>query len=183
METEIFLLDNYLFSSAAEFELAQKEKQKVQYLEEHTDYRSLDSVVLLYKKLIDQTVFQTPVGYDYLNKLHYYLVSKGISSETLPGIPVYSMRLSRNVKDSGKGSKLVQRQMASKTKWLRISVVINIVLAILVATMFVITLKSDNPNIINYEKALINKYSAWEQEISDREAAVREKEYELNLEE
>ena len=45
--------------------------------------------------------------------------------------------------------------------------------------MFVITIKSDNPNILNYETALQNRYSAWEQELNDREKAIKEKELEL----
>lgn len=47
--------------------------------------------------------------------------------------------------------------------------------------MFMITLKSDNPNILNYEKNLVNRYAAWEQELREREQVVREKERELNI--
>ena len=40
--------------------------------------------------------------------------------------------------------------------------------------MFIITGTSKNPTIINYETELINRYSAWEQELTEREAAIRE---------
>ena len=33
--------------------------------------------------------------------------------------------------------------------------------------MFAIALTSDEPNILNYERALVNKYSAWEQELTE----------------
>ena len=36
-----------------------------------------------------------------------------------------------------------------------------IVLVAAVIAMFVITLKADQPNIINYETNLLNKYSYW----------------------
>ena len=47
--------------------------------------------------------------------------------------------------------------------------------------MFVITLTGNNPTILNYEQKLQNKYAGWEQELTERENAVREKERELSL--
>ena len=48
--------------------------------------------------------------------------------------------------------------------------------------MFVITMKSDNPNILNYKKQILNEYASWEQELTERENRVREKEQELSME-
>ena len=42
-----------------------------------------------------------------------------------------------------------------------------------------ITINGSNPNIINYERVLQNKYSQWEQELIQRESVIREKEREL----
>lgn len=50
---------------------------------------------------------------------------------------------------------------------------------ILVIVMFVISTTSSNPNILNYERAIQNRYVEWEQQLSDREQVVREKEKEL----
>lgn len=36
-------------------------------------------------------------------------------------------------------------------------------------------------NILNYENAILNKYAAWEQELTAREQAVREKEQESGI--
>jgi hypothetical protein len=47
--------------------------------------------------------------------------------------------------------------------------------------MFYITLKSDNPNILNYENSLVNKYAAWEQELKEREQDIRAREIELDV--
>lgn len=44
-----------------------------------------------------------------------------------------------------------------------------IVFLIAIACMFYITSTSGNINIINYENEIIDKYSGWEQELSDRE--------------
>lgn len=45
--------------------------------------------------------------------------------------------------------------------------------------MFAIASGSDNPNIINYRNAIVNEYASWEQELTEREKAVRRKEAEL----
>jgi flagellar capping protein FliD len=44
-------------------------------------------------------------------------------------------------------------------------------------------MKGSTPNILNYEKALQNRYAEWNQELSDREEAIREKEKELLINE
>ena len=62
------------------------------------------------------------------------------------------------------------------------SVLLNVLLVLAIAAMFMITLRSDNPNVLNYERALTDKYASWEQELTERERAVREKELELQME-
>lgn len=63
-----------------------------------------------------------------------------------------------------------------------LSVIMNIVMLVAIIAMFVITLNSDQPNILNYERNLQNKYASWEQELTRREQTVREKERELHIE-
>ena len=52
---------------------------------------------------------------------------------------------------------------------------------ILVVLLFVITLTGENANIINYRNAIVNEYSDWEDELTQREQIVREKERELGI--
>ena len=71
-----------------------------------------------------------------------------------------------------------------KKEWtkLTVSVFFNVFLALLVAGMFFVAMTGNNPNILNYQNAVLNKYAAWEQELTEREQAVREKEQELGIE-
>ena len=62
------------------------------------------------------------------------------------------------------------------------SIILNIVLLILVGVMFYITITAETDNIINYRKNITNRYAGWEQELSDREKAVREAEKRLGIE-
>ena len=61
----------------------------------------------------------------------------------------------------------------------KMSLLVNLVLACVIAIMFWIMLKADTPNMINYENAITNRYASWEQELTERENAVREKEAQL----
>ena len=50
------------------------------------------------------------------------------------------------------------------------------ILAVSVIGMFIVASTSDSSTIINYENKLIDKYAAWEQELDEREAALKERE-------
>ncbi len=71
------------------------------------------------------------------------------------------------------------QEMGAKKAQLTVSVILNILLVLAMAAMFVISLNSDYPNIINYKRAVTDQYATWEQELTERESAIREKEREL----
>ena len=48
--------------------------------------------------------------------------------------------------------------------------------------MFFIALFAKNPNMINYKTAILNEYSEWAEELTQREKVIREKEAELGIE-
>ena len=49
-------------------------------------------------------------------------------------------------------------------------------LAVMVLSMFVIAAVNPNVGYINTEKKILNKYSAWEEDLKQREQAIKEKE-------
>ena len=61
-------------------------------------------------------------------------------------------------------------------------VILNIFLIIIVIAMFFIASTSESDNIINYKRNITNRYSAWDQELTEREKEVRKKEKELGIE-
>jgi len=46
--------------------------------------------------------------------------------------------------------------------------------------MFAVAYTSEHPNILNYERVIVDKYASWEQDLTEREDAIREKELQLN---
>ena len=54
-------------------------------------------------------------------------------------------------------------------------------MAAMIIVMYIIVIKSDTPNMINYENAITNKYASWEQDLTERESKIRQKEAELGI--
>lgn len=181
-ENQNLTVEGYIFRTTEDAKLAKLEAQKIAYIEQRINYNRADSVLAVYKKAVEECAFQTPVGIRYLEKLHDFLENSTVITEEIPPIPLQSY-FSRTVRENTNPARHrispIKKKDKLKNKY-RISVMFNIALVLMVAAMFAIALNAKAPNILNYEKALINKYSAWEQELNTREARIREKEQELN---
>ena len=57
------------------------------------------------------------------------------------------------------------------------------ILLVAVIAMFVITMTSSNPTILDYETKLLNKYARWEDELTQREAEVKRREADVEYRE
>ena len=102
-------------------------------------------------------------------------------TEEIPPIPLqsyFSRTVRENANPARKRVNPAKKKDTLKNKY-RVSVMLNIMLIIMVGVMFVIAFNAKNPNILNYESALINKYSEWEQDLNEREQLLREKEKEI----
>lgn len=173
----------YRFYTEKDAQLAATELKKIDYLEERIDYSKPDSILMVYEKSIHERIFRTPVGFQYLKGLRDYLLDQpGIEPARVPAIPLYST-FSGEVREKGNPARnrIKDQEGKSKDSGFKISVILNVLLVLAVIAMFTITLRSDNPNVLNYERALTNRYAQWEQELTERENAVREKERELKI--
>ncbi len=177
--------EGFLFLNGEDAALADKERKQVEYLEKHLDYKNGEQVLGVYRKLIEERTFKTPVGMLYLKKMQNALAEKAyIAKERIPAIPVdepcdRSAKAPRERLQSVRvADKKRKEQQATNHK---ISVILNFVLAAVILAMFWMTMQSETPNMLNYRTALENKYAAWEQELTEREQAVREKELELKI--
>lgn len=174
--------EGYLFLNEEDAELARAERRNIEYLEKHMNYNSPDTVLRVYKKALVERVFKTPVGFEYLKRMQLYLKKCGtIDEEDIPPIVLQNGFQPRMRRSYAPARQRVKSADEKKAQWPVTSVIFNIVLVIAVVAMFAITMKSDNPNILNYENALVNKYASWEQDLTEREREVRAKEAELNI--
>lgn len=177
-------VNGYQFAGEDDAELARQEEKKIAYLEQHMDYNQPNAVLKIYCKAVEERIFKTPIGFDYLRRVQDFLLScQGITPDMVPPIKLYVNFKPRLRESSNPARNRVKPpKQKAKVSPMFVSVMLNFALVILVCCMFLIAVNSDNPNILNYENALNNKYASWEQELSDREKVIREKERELKIE-
>lgn len=168
------IVAGYSFSSLEEANVARMELNKIEKLNEKMENSDISLLYKVYVKSIEKNTFRTPVGLEYLSKIKDALDADG-SFETVP-IPVNSASFSRNAEEKRDELTMLKKDNEKHKKMFAWSLFINVVLFIMILVMFYITTTSKSPNVINYENALVDKYSAWEQELSEREAVIKEKE-------
>lgn len=177
-ENKSLTVGGYHFKTKEDAALAKLEQQKIDYIEKRLNYDRPESVLAVYEKAIENQTFQTPVGIKYLEKLHQYLEENESIETSIQAIPL-TTNFSRKVREQAAPArnriKPEKKRDKLKERY-KISLCINIILLVMVAAMFYITLHSDSPNILNYEKVITNKYASWEQELSEREKRIRERE-------
>lgn len=173
MQREGYEAEGFLFMTKTEAEAATKERKQIEYIESKLDYTNPEKVKNVYEKAATDKLFKTPVGMLYMKHLQKFLKGK-YPAEEIGAVPVTSNRYLRPSQTTEEGK-------ATRKKSLTLSYFLNVVLAIAVLFMFYVALSSDKPNILNYERALQNKYASWEQELTQREQVVREKELELKI--
>lgn len=168
-----YIVNGFVFHKTELAEKARREVEGIKFVKSKTDMENPGMVLRVYNRLVEQRMFETPVGIGYMRELQDYLLAvPAIPREEVLPIPV---------------EEIIQADFASAGKknrgvGLAASVVVNVILAVAMAVMVVLSLSSNLPTVINYENQLLDKYSGWEQELSEREKAVKIRERELGLE-
>ncbi|MFT3985691.1 MAG: hypothetical protein QM697_17460 [Lachnospiraceae bacterium] len=174
-------IDGYYFYNEEDAAIANEEMQKIQYISEKIKEEDPKEILAVYDKMIQNHMFVTPVGYEYLHKLQELLFkSPEIEDERIADIPIRlsiaaAIRQQEAAKERPDDVAVKKKKKNYKQEY-KASLVVNAVLAIVIAAMFAVALKSDHPNILNYRSALLNEYADWEQNLTEREAKLREKE-------
>lgn len=175
-------VSGFVFGTMEDADVAREEIRKIAYIQKRMDYSNTESILALYKKMIDERMFCTPIGLEYLKKMQDLLKRRGVTEDKIVAIPLYVTFSQKFRKNTNPAKQRVWlRQYREERSMLRKSILFNICLTILVFAFFLITLQSDNPNILNYEKNLIDKYAAWEQDLTERENNVKDAERKLNI--
>lgn len=185
-EKNTLSVGGYLFYTERDAQVAWEEERKIEYLEAHIDYSSPESIRYVYEHTIQERLFKTPVGLRYLQKLRDFLLAQpGTDPESIMDIPLYIV-FDRELREHGNPAR--ERVTPSKKKdrdkektRFTLSVVLNVLLVGAIIAMFFISYVSEQPNIINYERALTSRYASWEQDLTEREQVIREKERELKI--
>ncbi len=182
------IIDGYVFVDRENGSIAKEEVQRINYISSKINEDNPEAVLSVYNKMIDSNTFLTPIGLEYLRRLQDYLYKRhDIDDSKIKDIPVMVSYVDihnqlNNKKDIERDERL-SRKKKVKTfrKEYRNSLFLNLIMALMIIVMYLIVIKSDTPNMINYENAITNKYASWEQELTERESKIREKENELDI--
>lgn len=180
-ETNNIIVKGFAFENEAEGKQARKEAAGAKYIAEKVDMDSPERVLQVYNKMIQEQLFETVVGFSYMKELQEYLRTiPFIDKEAIRPIPVRHPTLEASIlgdEDTGKrGAEESGVRHADYMVRYKIMRMLCIVLAICVAAMFAITATTNSPTILNYERQIVDRYEAWEQELTEREAALMEAE-------
>ncbi|MBE5912537.1 MAG: hypothetical protein E7274_00560 [Pseudobutyrivibrio ruminis] len=195
-------IGGYIFDDENKAKKAAKELKAVEYILGQIKDSDENAVLTVYKKLLNQRMFSTEIGMSFLAQLRQNLLdSEVFTPEDIP--PVYSLeeppkdvtpeektedtnsfsdeKVSKAKKE--KADKKVVAKVTNDSSEIKRLKAINKVLLIFcialllcVLGMFYVSTTINSPTILDYEEKLIDKYSSWEQDLTEREEAIREKE-------
>ena len=180
MDKEALIVEGFVFPSYKEAQIAQKEQVNIEAIRQRISGMDGKTQYELYCKLMERDMFKTMVGYSFLYEIRHGLIETyGYSEQELPNIQLPKRMEYDKVAqlNQGKLETKVQQLMVIKT---RMTITI-VALLFVVVGMFIIAAVNPNVGYVNTENKILNKYSAWQEDLEQREAAVREKEEQLNI--
>ena len=164
--------------------MAKQELDKILKLKERYNIKNAATKLEFYNKLIDEKVFKTPVGMEYLRGIQKELYeNKEIDNAEIRSIPAIIYQESdgkvlQNTRKNNLNYNGKQKdKKAEKYKDLYIKMlIVNAVLIVTIIVMFVITKNSEKYDLDYYRESVENEYIEWEQNLQERESALAESE-------
>lgn len=189
-----WIVEGFRFQTEEAARVASKEAEGIRYIENKLNANHPESVLQVYLKLIQDKVFYTPVGLNYLKDLQNQLRKSPfvMEGEIIPidiSIEYFTQNEHKEIVVKDTKPKKIKNQKLKKTKKtqkvtkkrIHSVFIVNIFLVLTVISMFILSMTSSTPTIVNYKNKIINQYEQWEKELSQREKAIKEKENELQL--
>ncbi len=175
-------VSGFTFANEKDAEMAREEEKKIYYIRTKLNMDNPQSVLVIYNKMVKNRVLCTPMGMSFLRELHDFLInSPEIAQEDVSSIPLYMSYNSEAVEEAPMKSRRVKpRSIRTYKREYDICRVIIALLIVCIIAMFYITMKADNPNILNYETAIQNKYADWAQQLNEKEAELKARERALD---
>ena len=171
-----FTFQGHTFDDEKQLIAARKEAEAIEYLRSKTDFGNMNNLRKLYDRILDRNMMETVVGIAFLKEIRETLVGSGMFTEEqirpIPLLPeVKKLKKRKEIQKRSREMTLLERSEQKNTR-LKI---ICFFLIILVIGMFVITLTGTrSPWALRYEEQILNKYSAWAEEIRAKEDYLRE---------
>lgn len=194
-EKQTYIVGGIAFHDVESAKIAQNELRRIELLDEKMNYGDVESVAAVYDKARKNHIFKTPIGISYMMRLQNCLVQNrypGISDMPIFVQTEYGQQNGEEKEQDKKGQNHSEglwkarlensrEETKKQREKLRLSVGLNLLLAVLVITLFIISQTGNNPTILNYRSKIIDQYAQWQQQLEEREQAIEEKEAELGI--
>ena len=181
-EEKQYTVGGYTFTDKKAADAAKEEFQAINKMSSKINTKDSRQVYALYNSIIDKKLFSTMVGLNYLKELQQFLyISKEIPNNRIRPIPINNdvqsvLEGKREIIENQSEIRILKRERNMYKSRFTTSVIINLALVVVIIAMIIITLTSKNPNIINYETKLQDKYSAWQEQLQSEEASLKARE-------
>lgn len=176
MDEKNGMIDGFAFADSLDYREAEKEAEALKYIKANSDLSNIEQMTKLYQMLLERKTLKTVVGFSFLKELRDKILKEGqLEESSLPGIlieksPKELKVLSGSPKDLEKKH---QERVDNYRIKLRNSRIISIFLTGIIIVMLVMAIFSDRTKYADYEKKILNKYSAWEEDLAAREKALQ----------
>ena len=172
------IVDGFVFPDYKEAQLAIKEQSNIQIIKEQTNINRKEDALELYTKLVQRELFKTVIGYSYLFELRSILIYNfSLDPDELPNVELPKQT------NAEKADTFHQNVMEAKIESLTISkqrlLIVVFALIFMIASMFFIVSTNENIGYINTENKILNKYSAWQETLEQKEKELQEKEAQI----
>ncbi len=173
------------YASVHDAAAAREELKKIVYIKSRMNYNNPEEVLAIYNKMIENRLFVTPTGHEFLFEIRSFLIQCGSVDQdmiyTINTESLFTQRARNEARASLRPaySPDTKEELKRTRNGYRTSVIVNIFLILVIIALFVIALNSDNPNILNYRTVVENQYADWEQNLEERERALKEKERQM----
>lgn len=172
----------YRFLIKEDAEAARTDQIRIEHLNRYLSNGKSANIKMLYEKAIQNRIFTTPVGWEYLQDLRSMLMDQGYEPDELSSIPVPVTFTRRGLSgDHRVKERIIQPPRQKPGFGMGLSVAVNVILVLLVIVMFIVAATSKTDNIINYRRNVLNEYSSWAEDLAAREKVIRQKERELGV--
>ncbi len=178
MADEKWIVNGYEFATREDYDKAKKEAESIAYIKAHTNMKDKQQMLKIYNRASENKMFHTVIGYDFMHQLYLYLIKNEVMEKqyikTIPVDKAVSQReLPEDVEAANKLAeqyRVLYQDSKDKRKLQRIIICFLGGLIILMMVMVYFNYRTYD------EDAVLDKYSAWEEELKERENAVTEKE-------
>lgn len=181
------VVGGYSFETQEEYEKALEEKKSIENLMKKVNLEKKELLVALYSGLVTQNKLSTVIGLEYLCRLRDVIVNKKYAKASeQPPIQTGTFKTEKAVgyrlSDTQQKLDEQKKEMLKYKGRVKSLIICNIILFIVIGIMMYIATTGNNVNVINYEHKLVDKYAAWESQLTEREKQVREAEKRLGIE-